>query len=130
YYLSEKTSRLEIFDIDRDKALRLVSDLSVIRSGVGIRKNLSQIDGTDIVINATPLGLKETDPLPVDASIVSEKMTVCDLIYKKTRLLDAAARKGCMTMDGLGMLLHQGALAFEIWTGIKPPIDVMRSALS
>jgi len=49
-------------------------------------------------------------------------MTVCDLIYRDTALLKAAAKKGCRTLNGLGMLLHQGVLAFEIWTGVRPPV--------
>ena len=56
-------------------------------------------------------------------------MTVCDLIYRDTALLKAASEKGCKTLNGLGMLLHQGVLAFEIWTGIRPPVGVMRKAL-
>lgn len=129
YYLSEKAASLQIFDIDHDKALKLVNDLSAVRSNVSLRKTLSGLEGTDILVNATPLGLKEADPSPVDAALISERMTVCDLIYKDTPLLRASAGKGCKTLNGLGMLLHQGVLAFEIWTGVRPPVDVMRSAI-
>jgi shikimate dehydrogenase len=83
-----------------------------------------------MVINATPLGLKMSDSSPINVSLLTEKMTVCDLIYKETPLLRAASKKGCKTLNGLGMLLHQGVFAFEIWTGIKPPVDVMRNAIS
>ncbi|MGD1076645.1 MAG: shikimate dehydrogenase, partial [Thermodesulfovibrionales bacterium] len=130
YYLSEKTSRLQIFDIDAGKVEKLVSDLSMIRPNVSRRKDLDTLEGVDMVINATPLGLKITDSSPVDVSLFTEKMTVCDLIYKETPLLAAASKKGCKTLNGLGMLLHQGVLAFEIWTGIKPPVDIMRNAIS
>ena len=93
---------------------------------------LTQIDdpaGFDIIINATPLGLRKGDPSPVDMSALSPTQTVCDLIYKRTSLLDLAAQKGCRTMDGLGMLLWQGVLAFELWTSVSPPVDIMRTAL-
>ncbi|HAM49230.1 MAG TPA: shikimate dehydrogenase [Nitrospiraceae bacterium] len=130
YYLSEKVTKLQIFDIDEGKVERLVNDLRTIRPNVGRTKNLASLEGIDIVINATPLGLKNTDCSPVNLSLLTGKMTVCDLIYKETPLLKAASKKGCKTLDGLGMLLHQGVLAFEIWTGIKPPVDIMRNAIS
>jgi shikimate dehydrogenase len=54
-----------------------------------------------------------------------------DLVYKplKTSVLARAEARGLKIVDGLGMLLHQGAIAFEMWTGSPPPIDVMREAL-
>lgn len=130
YYLSEKAAELNIFDIDEKKVEKVVHDLSTIRTNVGRTRNLDTLEGFDLVINATPLGLRDSDPTPVDVSLVTDKMTVCDLIYKKTPLLRAASEKGCKTLDGLGMLLYQGVLAFEIWTGIKPPVDIMRNAIA
>ena len=106
-----------------------MNDLSAIRPNITLRKQLTDLGGTEVLINATPLGLKEADPSPVDVSLISGGLTVCDLIYRETPLLKAAARKGCKTLNGLGMLLHQGVLSFEIWTGVKPPVDIMRSAI-
>jgi shikimate dehydrogenase len=130
YYLSEKADRLSLFDIDTGKVERLVADLATIRTNVSRAASIDNLEGFDIVINATPLGLKETEPSPVDVSLIRKTMTVCDLIYKKTPLLKAASEKGCKTLDGLGMLLYQGVFAFEIWTGIKPPVDIMRNAIA
>jgi shikimate dehydrogenase len=77
--------------------------------------------------------LKADDPSPLDESQFSLKQTraVYDMIYRpaKTRLLAAAKKSGCKTANGLGMLLHQGAKAFKIWTGKPAPLDVMRRAL-
>lgn len=129
YYLSEKAAKLLIFDIDKNKAVRLVKELGNIRSNVEYTDNRTDLNGIEILINATPLGLKDTDPAPVPASLLSQDIVVCDLIYRDTPLLTAAASKGCKTLNGRGMLLHQGVLAFEIWTGIKPPVDVMRNAI-
>jgi shikimate dehydrogenase len=129
YYLSEKAEKLLLFDIDEARITKLQDDLGAIRPNVYRMKVMASLDGIDMIINATPLGLKDTDPYPLDVSLIREGMTVCDLIYKLTPLLKAAAEKGCKTIDGLGMLLHQGALAFEIWTGVKPPVDIMRKAL-
>jgi len=85
------------------------------------------------VVNATLLGLKLNDKLPVDAEQFSLKQTraVYDMIYRpaETPLLKAAKKAGCRTANGLGMLLHQGAKAFEIWTGKAAPLAVMRRAL-
>jgi shikimate dehydrogenase len=129
YYLSEKAKRLSIYDIDRNKLSKLTADLSRIRNNVVAVDILKGVGEFDIVINATPLGLKKGDLSPFDVTGLSPAQTVCDLIYKATPLLEAAASKGCSTMDGLGMLLWQGVLAFELWTSVLPPVNIMREAL-
>jgi len=87
----------------------------------------------DLLLNATSLGLKTDDTSPLDEKQFSLKQTraVYDMIYRpaETKLLAAAKTAGCQTANGLGMLLHQGAKAFEIWTGKTAPLDVMRRAL-
>jgi len=129
YYLSEKADGLYLFDIDKKKLEKLASDLSGIRENIHVLDNTADLKSFDILINATPLGLKAADPLPLDVSTLSPDQTVCDLIYKKTPLLSLAAQKGCKTVNGLGMLLWQGVLAFELWTRISPPVEIMRNAL-
>lgn len=88
---------------------------------------------TDLVLNATSLGLKPSDPSPLDEKqfAPAQARAVYDMIYRpsQTRLLASAKRAGCKTANGLGMLLHQGARAFKIWTGRAAPIEVMRKAL-
>jgi shikimate dehydrogenase len=87
----------------------------------------------DLVLNATSLGLKAEDGLPLDEQqfSLSQAQAVYDMIYRpaETPLLWAARAAGCRTANGLGMLLHQGARAFEIWTGQTAPLAVMRRAL-
>ena len=87
----------------------------------------------DLLLNATPIGLKKNDPSPLDEKQFSlrQARAVYDMIYQpaETKFLAAAKAAGCKTSNGLGMLLHQGAKAFEIWTGKPAPIDVMRQAL-
>ena len=87
----------------------------------------------DLILNATSLGLKADDASPLDEKQFSLKQThaVYDMIYRpaETKLLAAAKTAGCKTANGLGMLLHQGAKAFEIWTGRPAPLAVMRRAL-
>ncbi len=85
----------------------------------------------DIIVNTTSLGMKESDPPLFDYSKIPEGITVVDIIYNppETPLLKAAKEKGCKTINGLGMLIHQGAVAFEIWTGEKAPVETMRRIL-
>lgn len=130
YYLSKQASRLFLYDIDIKKAGKLVKHLQRISKNVSVVSSISALDAYDIIINATPLGLKKSDPLPIPTALIKSRHIVCDLIYWKTRLLSEASRKGCKTMNGLGMLLWQGVFAFELWTGKKPPVEVMRKALT
>ena len=87
----------------------------------------------DILVNATPVGLfpnVEEMPLVVMASIRPD-LLVCDVIPNppRTAFLRAAEARGARTLDGLGMLVYQGAIAFQMWTGVEAPINVMRRAL-
>ena len=87
-------------------------------------------EGVDLVVNTTSVGMSPhvaANPWPADIAIPPQA-TVCDLIYNplETRFLHQARMFGVPTIDGLGMLVHQGAAAFEEWTGRQPPIDVMR----
>ena len=129
YYLCKKAKSLSLFDIDKQKAGRLVSDLKQIKDAVSVTEDVSGVDGFDIVVQATPLGMKDEDPLPFDAEKLRKEQIVYDLIYKKTRLLRKAEERGCVTLNGLGMLLWQGVFAFELWTGQKPDVEIMRSIL-
>jgi shikimate dehydrogenase len=130
YYLSETAEVLSLYDIDKVKLKKLASDLSEIRGNIKIASDITDLKEFDVLINATPLGLKPADPVPIDVSALSARQTVCDLIYKDTPLLSLARQRGCKTMDGLGMLLWQGVLAFELWTRTSAPVGVMRTALS
>jgi shikimate dehydrogenase len=94
-----------------------------------IAKHLNEVD---LVVNATSLGLRPDDPLPLAKFPRQCKwLRVYDTIYRpaETRFLAAARKAGAQTANGLSMLLHQGARAFEIWTGRRAPVAVMRRAL-
>lgn len=129
FYLCKEAKRLGITDIDQEKVQRLVNDLKRLRDNVCHIEKVTDLKDIDIVINATPIGLKDTDPSPIDISLLTGDKVVCDLIYKDTFLLRSARQRGCKTLNGLGMLLYQGVLAFEIWTEMKAPVEVMREAL-
>ncbi len=129
YYLGDAARELTIYNRGREKLQRLVHDLSGIRKNVSALEQLRGIEEFEILVNATSLGLRTGDPLPFDPAALSGNHVVCDLIYRETPLLAAAARQGCTTVDGLGMLLYQGVLAFELWTAEAAPVEVMRKAL-
>lgn len=129
YYLSEKASKLSLFDIDRPKAEKLANDLSEIRDNIHLVDKIEDAGKPDIIINATPLGMKPDDPLPIDPELITSGMVVYDLVYKTTTLLKEADSKGAKTINGSGMLLWQGVLAFELWTGVMPPVNLMRNIL-
>ncbi len=108
------------------------------RPGCSIR-SLSMADTTalaaavaeaDLIVNATSLGLKEGDPLPLDPACLRPEQIVCDIVPHDTALRRAATARGCRAADGLGMLLWQGACACELWFGALPPVENMRRALS
>ena len=100
--------------------------------GLGESELRAQIPNTDLVVNATPLGLHRSDPPVIPAHIIEPHLMVYDTVYTtgRTPLLMAAAEMGARGSNGLSMLLHQGARAFEIWFGRDAPVSVMRSALS
>ena len=87
---------------------------------------------TDLVVNATPVGLKQDDmTLLIDVNTLPTSAVVMDMIFNPplTPLLRSAKAHGCQIMNGLSMLLYQGALAFELWTSCPAPIQVMQRAL-
>ncbi len=86
---------------------------------------------TDLLIHGTSLGLKENDSLPIPAEHLNPPLRVYDTLYRKdlTPLVQVARKRGCEALDGLGMLLHQGALSFELWSQKTAPLGVMRAAL-
>jgi shikimate dehydrogenase len=86
---------------------------------------------TDIVVNATSIGMHAHDPMILPSTELGPRHLVCDIVYRPlhTLLLRAAQRQGARTVDGLGMLLHQGAQAFEIWTAHTFPIALIRERL-
>lgn len=85
-----------------------------------------------ILINGTSIGLYDAEACPpVDLTSLEPAMVVADVVFNpaRTRLLSAAEGRGCRTVDGLGMLVNQGVIGIEFWTGIQPDPEVMRGAL-
>jgi shikimate dehydrogenase len=91
-----------------------------------------QIGNIDLIVNATPLGLSRADASPIPARLLAPHLMIYDTIYSRQRtpFVSAAIEAGARGANGMSMLLHQGALAFEIWFEREPPIEVMRKALA
>ena len=91
----------------------------------------AQMADIDLIVNATPMGMNASDPSPIPARLIAPHHFVFDAVYgpSKTPLLRAVDEAGARGANGLSMLLHQGALAFQTWFGREAPIDAMRSAL-
>jgi len=123
-------------DLDTVKAVKLSRDIqSKTQTRVkvvdpGELEKYTQV--AECIINATPLGLKSGDPLPIPRHLIRKDQLICDLVYNplRTPLLKAARSAGATTLSGIGMLLYQGVIAFEIWTGGKAPVNIMKAALA
>jgi len=107
-----------VFNRHVSRAQTLISTFSD-HEGLGLSENLlDDLLRADLVVNATSLGLMEGDPSPVPVGCLRRDLAVYDMIYHRpTALIQAARAVGAPAVDGLGMLVNQGALAFEIWFG-------------
>lgn len=122
-----------------DRARELVADLG---GGVVETNGELSLEGVDLLVNATSIGLARPDAaarepgadlkaLRLAADGFSDRLVVVDLVYgtEATELTAAARRGGATVVDGLEILVRQGAESFRIWTGAEPPLDVMREAI-
>ena len=110
----------------------LKEKVPVDAEGVSWRGFYSVPEGTDIVVNATSIGLYDADArLDVDLGSLTAGMVVADVIGNppRTQWIREAETRGCQVLDGLGMLVNQGIIAVQYWTGIEPDGSVMRRAL-
>jgi shikimate dehydrogenase len=89
------------------------------------------LDASDLLVQATPIGMRDGDPSPIDAGLLHSGMRVYDLVYNRpaTKLVKEASKRKLNAITGMGMLLHQGAIAFNLWTDRKAPIEIMKKAL-
>jgi len=124
----------ELFLVNRtaSKTVEITAEIKKQFPSIKVSVGYPKSD-VDLLLNATSLGLKPEDAAPLDEKLYSLKQTraVYDMIYKpaETKLLVAAQAAGCRTANGIGMLVHQGAKAFHIWTGQPAPVAVMRRAV-
>ncbi len=135
-YLGNGPEKIFVSDIDEEKVADLESHYKKYYdekrfAAVGQRDLKAALDKSDLLVNATPIGMAKDDPSPIDKALLRSGLRVYDLVYNQpvTRLAKEANAMKLHTVTGLGMLLYQGAISFEIWTGRKAPADVMKKAL-
>lgn len=133
--LAERGSNVTILNRTENKAKEQASRVSQlcrreVQASKLDRENLAQVlDKADILVNATSVGMSSNiEGTLVPADLIQPTLVVFDIVYNpiKTRLLREAEAAGAKTISGIEMLVWQGALAFELWTGVKAPIKLMR----
>lgn len=128
----ENPAELWLYNRTESKAAEVAKQISTTVPALPVRLGIPA-GRVDLALNATSLGLKPDDPLPIhdNGFDLKNAAAVYDMIYRpaETPLLKAARIAGCRVANGLGMLLYQGAKALEIWSGQPAPVEVMRQAL-
>ncbi len=126
---------ITLADVDAERVANLAAEISEKAPEVEVVQSVgggsASCRAADLVIQASPVGMKKEDSSLLPAEAFRAGQRVFDLIYMypETAFLSTAKSAGAQIANGLGMLLHQGAKAFEIWTGISPDIPAMRQAL-
>lgn len=134
----EKAGRIIIANRTLEKGVKLAESVSE-KTGVQVEgvslddKRLSEyISESALLISTITAGMDPNIPLVIDPDWLHQDLAVCDIVYipPETNLLRAANKRGLKTIGGMGMLVHQGAISFQLWTGKQPPVDTMRQALA
>ncbi len=134
FQLARDGADITIANRTEQKAIDLASAVSSVGSatGCGLDNLKELIADSDILINCTTLGMHpNTEGTIATAEDMHPELTVFDIVYNplETRLLKEAKKAGAKAVTGEMMLIYQGAEAFKIWTGVEPPIDVMKKAV-
>ncbi len=126
--LKQQGGKVTIINRTRDRGELLAHDLNCEFEPLADLQRLPY----QILINATSAGMHpDKNSIPLNTGLLEAGMVVMDMVYNplKTRFLAQAEKIGCTTVDGLAMFVHQGAVQFELWTGKKAPVDVMRQVV-
>jgi shikimate dehydrogenase len=132
-------SEVVVLNRTPERAERLVADLlahpcdTKLTWGALTPQTLArQAGASELLVNTTTVGMWPRTDASIwpDGIAIPAQLAVCDLVYRplETKLLRQAKEAGAMAIDGLGMLVAQGVLSFQMWTGQWPPEDVMRAA--
>jgi shikimate dehydrogenase len=140
YALCEaKAAEVTVLNRTEARAHALVDDLTktsgdthLHAAALTTERLIERAQEADLLVNATSRGMWPRVDVSIwpDGEPVLSRLAVCDLVYRpiETRLLRQARKSGALAIDGLEMLIGQGALSFQMWTGHWPPEDVMRAA--
>ncbi len=140
YGLAKAQAQVTVVSRRIEQARELVNDIGAVAETQSLQfRNyqdlaaVCQQSSPDLIVNATPVGMApdvNKSPWPAGAAF-PERAHIYDLVYQpaETRLMKEAKSAGCRVSNGLGMLVQQGALAFELWTSLKPNIQIMATLL-
>lgn len=120
-------TNLSIANRTLEKAIVLVDELQTGQA-LTLEEAENDLNKFDIIVQTTPLGMKSSEAsLPIQLNRIKENAIVADIVYNPlvTPFLEEAKKYNVRTINGLGMLVHQGALAFSYWNGLKPDTDGM-----
>lgn len=136
--LASQGARTEVWNRTAARAEELARDLSETSAGASgplaaVSAEQARGGGYGLIVNCTAVGMSGEDPfaeLPIDPASLGQGVTVADLVYvgDETALLAEARRRGAGVVEGIEVLVRQGAESLRIWTGLEPPLDVMREA--
>lgn len=127
YAVRQAGAEVTVADVDETRARNLAQEFGAAFSSLD---NAAQTPAT-VLINATPVGMSpHQEAIPLEPKKLNRIQVVMDIVYKplQTRLLREAAAQGCRIIDGLQMLVYQGARQFELFTGRPAPVEIMRRA--
>jgi shikimate dehydrogenase len=128
YTLAQKGAEIFIANRSIERAEELAR--SVGGEGYALDMLVKLVPQADVIVNATSVGMRKGDPKLFDGQLLHEGQVVFDVVYnQQTELLQDAAKAKAVAIDGVMMLVYQGAKALEIWTGKKAPVDVMEKAV-
>ncbi|WP_108669575.1 shikimate dehydrogenase [Peribacillus acanthi] len=132
--LSKGWTRVDICNRTVQRAEVLIGECPIVGKSkpLTLQEAQSTLNDYDLIIQTTSIGMSpRTSEIPIDLENLKPNSVVCDIIYNplKTELLKNASIKGAKTQNGIGMFIYQGALAFELWTGIKPDTEKMKKVV-
>ena len=138
--LAEQSAPVSVWNRTPERADQLVRDLARAGAGTTAEGRLTAVtaeqvraNGYELIVNCTAIGMRDEDPfehLPLDPERLGKGIVVVDLVYAGSdgRLVREARSRGATAVEGLEVLVRQGADSLRIWTGMNPPLDVMREA--
>ena len=133
----ERVANITIANRTVEKAVNLAdeigskTDISVKGISLDDSRLLECASECDLLVSTVTSGMDTSIEPVINPNWLNKDCIVCDIVYTppETNLLKAAKKRGLKTIGGMGMLVHQGAISFELWTGIKPSVETMRKAL-
>jgi len=138
--LAGQAASVSVWNRTPERADELVRDLAEVGAGTSAEGRLGPIsaeqaraNGFDLIVNCTAVGMGDEDPfehLPIDPERFDAEITLVDLVYAgaESRLVREARERNAIAIDGLEVLVQQGGESLRLWTGMDPPLDVMRAA--